>query len=122
MNLPDQLKPTSPVKAIRAYCLECCRESVTEVKLCPAEECPLHAFRFGKNPYYKSRQLTDEEKQKNAERLRAFKLQKSQQTAEENFAESSGSINSHPSMSFEENALAHGKYPVYPDFPEEHWD
>jgi hypothetical protein len=122
MTLPEQSKPTSPVKAVRAFCLECCKESALEVKLCPAEECPLHAFRFGKNPYYNSRKLTDEEKQRNAERLRAFKLQKSQQTVEENFTESSGSINSHPDMSYEEKALSRGEYPVYPDLPEEHWD
>lgn len=42
---------TSPVKAIRAYCLNCCLESANEVRLCPAEDCVLHPFRFGKNPY-----------------------------------------------------------------------
>ena len=40
-----------PAKAIRKYCLECCYESAMEVKLCPAEGCPLHPFRFGKNPF-----------------------------------------------------------------------
>ena len=53
MQLPDQSHPTSPAKAIRAFCLECCRESVQEVKLCPAVECPLHPFRYGKNPFHK---------------------------------------------------------------------
>ena len=44
---------TSPVKAIREYCLGCCLGQVNEVKLCPDEECPLHPFRFGRNPYIK---------------------------------------------------------------------
>ena len=40
----------TPLKAIRAYCLDCCLESAKEVKLCPAEGCPLHPFRMGHNP------------------------------------------------------------------------
>lgn len=44
---------TSPLKAIRAYCLDCCGGQANEVKLCPAEDCPLYPFRFGKNPYRK---------------------------------------------------------------------
>lgn len=44
-------KKTNPVKAIRAYCLNCCLESANEVKLCQAQDCALWAFRMGKNPY-----------------------------------------------------------------------
>ena len=40
----------TPLKAIRAYCLDCCLESAKEVKLCPAEGCSLHPFRMGHNP------------------------------------------------------------------------
>lgn len=43
-------KRTSPLKAIRLKCLDCCCGSNHEVKLCTAENCPLHPFRFGKNP------------------------------------------------------------------------
>ena len=43
----------SPLKAIRLYCLQCGESSYKEVRLCPADECPLHAFRQGKNPYRK---------------------------------------------------------------------
>jgi hypothetical protein len=39
-----------PIKAIRKYCLWCCLDSSKEVSLCPARECPLWAFRFGKKP------------------------------------------------------------------------
>ena len=44
---------TNPVKAIREYCLGCCLEQPTEVKLCADDTCPLHPFRMGKNPYIK---------------------------------------------------------------------
>lgn len=40
---------TTPLKAIRAHCLECMCGSVKEVKLCEMN-CPLHIYRFGKNP------------------------------------------------------------------------
>lgn len=43
-------KRISPMKAIRLKCLDCCCGSSNEVKLCVAEKCPIHPFRFGKNP------------------------------------------------------------------------
>ena len=43
-------KRTSPLKAIRLKCLDCCCGSAHEVKLCTAVKCPLHLFRLGKNP------------------------------------------------------------------------
>lgn len=119
MTLPDQSHPTSPAKAIRAYCLECCLESPTEVKLCTAEECPLWPFRFGKNPNIKGRQLSDEEKKRAAENLKRFKLEKSRRNAEENSADGSGSINPYPSMDYAETALSNGEYPAFGNFPEE---
>ena len=60
----------NPVKAIRAYCLECCLSSSNEVQLCPAEGCALHPFRLGKNPYRTKRELTEDQKALAAERLR----------------------------------------------------
>lgn len=57
----------SPAKAIRKYCIECCREFVDEVRNCPAENCVLHPFRFGKNPFRITREVTDEQKRKMAE-------------------------------------------------------
>lgn len=59
---------TSPLKAIRAKCLDCCCDQTTEVKLCPASTCPLHPFRFGKNPFRK-RELTDEQREALCRRL-----------------------------------------------------
>lgn len=43
-------KHTTPLKAIRLKCLDCCCGSAHEVKLCPASSCPLYTFRLGKNP------------------------------------------------------------------------
>ena len=59
---------TSPIKAIRAKCLDCCCDQREEVKLCPAKDCPLWPFRMGKNPY-RTRTLTDEQRQAAKERL-----------------------------------------------------
>lgn len=60
---------TSPLKAIRAKCLDCCCGQSNEVKLCPVENCALWQFRFGKNPYRK-REMTEEQRQASAERLK----------------------------------------------------
>ena len=39
----------TPMKAIRAKCIDCCGTS-HEVKLCAVEKCPLYPYRFGKRP------------------------------------------------------------------------
>ncbi len=62
-------KVTNPVKVMRLKCLDCCNGSITEVKLCTCEDCPLHPFRFGKNPYRKKVEYTEERKQQLAEQL-----------------------------------------------------
>lgn len=53
---------TSPIKAIRAKCLDCSNGSSNEVKLCEIEQCALYPFRFGKNPYRTKREYTEEQK------------------------------------------------------------
>ena len=60
---------TNPVKVIRLKCLDCCCGSSKEVALCPAKDCPSWEWRFGKNPYRKTRSLTDEEKATRSARL-----------------------------------------------------
>ena len=40
----------TPMKAIRAKCLDCCCESAKEVRLCNAVKRPLYAYRFGHRP------------------------------------------------------------------------
>lgn len=77
----DEKKLTNPVKAIRAFCLGCVGNSPNEVKLCPSEKCPLHPFRFGKNPYRTTvkRELTDEQRAALADRLRKMREKKKQE-------------------------------------------
>lgn len=59
---------TSPLKAIRAHCLECAG-TTNEVSLCPIEGCPLYPFRFGKNPFRQKREMTEEQRIAAVERL-----------------------------------------------------
>lgn len=40
----------TPMKAIREKCLDCCGGSAFEVRECPVSACPLHIYRFGRNP------------------------------------------------------------------------
>ena len=41
----SKLNPKSLRLAINAYCYDCCCEQRLEVKLCPADNCPLHHLR-----------------------------------------------------------------------------
>ena len=45
----------TPIKAIRARCLDCCCGSAKEVELCHIPDCSLYPYRFGKNPKLKGR-------------------------------------------------------------------
>jgi hypothetical protein len=40
----------TPIKAIRAKCLDCTAEQPGEVRLCPIASCPLWPYRMGKRP------------------------------------------------------------------------
>ncbi len=40
----------TPIKAIRAKCLDCCNESFAEVRACNIKKCPLWEYRFGHRP------------------------------------------------------------------------
>lgn len=62
---------SNPMKAIKAKCLDCCCGNAAEVKLCPAQDCPLHPFRLGRNPFRAKREYSDEERAALAERLAA---------------------------------------------------
>ena len=59
---------TNPVKAIRAKCLDC-SYTPNEVAMCTIIDCPLHPFRFGKNPYRTKREMSDEQKAAARERF-----------------------------------------------------
>lgn len=40
----------TPMKSIRAKCLDCCAGSANEVRLCLVETCPLWSYRSGHRP------------------------------------------------------------------------
>ena len=40
----------TPIKAIRAKCVDCCCGNVAEVRRCPATHCTLYPYRMGKRP------------------------------------------------------------------------
>jgi hypothetical protein len=46
-------KPMSPLKALRARCIDCCADQPSEVRLCTAVACPSWPFRMGANPWRK---------------------------------------------------------------------
>ena len=54
-------EPMSPLKAIRARCLDCCGYQENEVAACTAVNCPSWPFRTGTNPWRKPASLTRRE-------------------------------------------------------------
>lgn len=40
----------TPIKAIRAKCLDCCSGQQKEVRECTIVSCPLHEYRMGHRP------------------------------------------------------------------------
>ena len=46
----DKNNVLTPIKSIRAYCLDCCCGSWVEVKQCPSSKCVLFPYRLGKRP------------------------------------------------------------------------
>lgn len=53
----------TPIKAIRAKCLECSNGQYIEVKLCPVTDCALYPYRHGHRPK-KQQTETGEDTQK----------------------------------------------------------
>lgn len=45
----------TPLKAIRAKCLDCSCGQWYEVKMCPITDCPLYEYREGHNPKLKGK-------------------------------------------------------------------
>lgn len=70
---------TSPLKAIRQFCLECCGGSAWEAKRCAAHNCRLYEFRLGKNPYLR-RVLTEEQRAEASRRGKELALRQKQAT------------------------------------------
>lgn len=71
-------KVFTPIKAIKAKCLDCCCGDKGEVKACTAANCPLWCFRLGKNPNRKSRVMSDEQREAAKVRLAKARLAKLQ--------------------------------------------
>ena len=46
----NEKKRLTPVKAIRAKCLDCSCGQPKEVRLCCIKNCPLYPYRMGKRP------------------------------------------------------------------------
>ena len=63
-------KPNTPQKAIVDFCISCMGYHKSYVKDCSATKCPLYEFRLGKNPYRKSREYTEEQREELKERAR----------------------------------------------------
>ena len=69
-------KYATPIKSIRLKCLDCVGGSTREVKLCPCDGerstfCALYPYRLGKRPAESKKiNLTDEQRQKIAERFK----------------------------------------------------
>lgn len=59
----EQEKILTPLQAIRARCLDCCFNPY-EVRMCACTKCALYPYRFGKNPYIKKREYSEEHKEK----------------------------------------------------------
>lgn len=70
----DMPQAKSPIRAIRLKCLDCTCNSAKEVELCPIDKCPLHAFRFGRNPYRKP--ISEERRAAASERMRILMAKK----------------------------------------------
>ena len=58
----------TPIKAIRAKCLDCCGGQTKEVRLCSIEKCPLYQYRMGHRP--KAEETPTEET--NGEKTRGY--------------------------------------------------
>ena len=77
MNLRNgKSKSTTPLDAIKDFCMECCGYQRDEVKNCSAPICALYEFRLGKNPYRKTKDYTEEELEKMRERVRKAREKK----------------------------------------------
>lgn len=68
----EEISITNPMKAIRAKCLDCCCGQRLVVEECSCEDCPLHPFRLGKNPYRKKREMSEEQKEAAKQRMQNY--------------------------------------------------
>ena len=81
-------KIKTPIKTIRAKCLDCSGGSSHEVRLCVIPECVLYPYRLGKNPNCVARVMTEEQKEAARIRLRENTRKKFHSTLESRAAHS----------------------------------
>lgn len=68
MDRKDYGEITSPLKAIKTFCVEECNcGNYNYAKTCVDPKCPLYAFRLGKNPYRKKKEYSEDELAKKRE-------------------------------------------------------
>ena len=65
-------KVLTPMKSIRAKCLDCSCGSSKEVELCPVTNCPLYPYRFGRRINGSKKEMSEEKRQEYRERMLAF--------------------------------------------------
>ena len=58
-------KILTPIKAIRAKCLDCCGGQRQEVKLCPCTDCSLHPYRMGHRPKTTDKAAENQDEEQN---------------------------------------------------------
>ena len=51
---------STPMRAIRKKCIDCCGYDYKEVRLCAAEKCPLWDYRLGHRPKTQDEEITSE--------------------------------------------------------------
>ena len=77
----EEQKTLTPVKAIRAKCIECSGGNRSEADRCQIKDCPLYAYRHGKNTNRKPRVMTEEQRERmreNLEKAREKRFQESE--------------------------------------------
>ncbi len=52
------MKKLSPIKAIRAKCMDCSNNQPIEIKECPIQDCPLYYYRMGTDPSLRGKRNT----------------------------------------------------------------
>ena len=78
--IEEDQKILTPLRAIRAKCIDCSAGSMKEVRECVMLDCPLYPYRLGKSPNRKPRILTEEERE--ALRQRMAKMREKQLSGE----------------------------------------
>ena len=78
--IEEDQKILTPLRAIRAKCVDCSAGSMKEVRECVMLDCPLYPYRLGKSPNRKPRILTEEERE--ALRQRMAKMREKQLSGE----------------------------------------